>query len=283
MWPAAKAPASPAGPSSELVLQKGFGRRVVREADGSTVRKTFHSGSLADRQRTAAEELSRLIRFSAALADVPGASCPVPSGPVLEPEPGYRMSWVAGEDLVDHLDRRVLPEEDLAEIGRTIARALVAYVSAVAEPYWDLKLGNILLRPDGDLVFVDFGPPQDHEVPPGPETPYETSVGNLLANLVFESARPRSFLHRRMHRQSAGVAATLVDALREGGQPLREEVLLAAAQRAYRRSTFGRRSLARTAWYATAGRAIALPVRTAAGVVGPASLRAAEPVDKPPG
>jgi hypothetical protein len=272
MWPAGKVPAPPARPS-EQVLQEGYGRCVVRETDGSTVRKTFSAGSRAERERTAAEELSRLTRFSAALVDVPGARCPMPLGPVLEPEPGYRMSWVAGEDLVDHLDRRTLPEEELAGIGRTIARALVAYVAAVGEPYWDLKLGNILVSPDVDLVFVDFGPPQDHEVPPGPETPYETSVGNLLANLVFESARPRAFLHRRVHRQSAGVATALVDGLREGGQPLREDMLLAAARREYRRSTFGRRSPARTAWYATAGRVIALPVRTPAGVVGPASLR----------
>jgi len=263
----------PSTPASERVLQEGFGRRVVREAHGLSVRKTFSAGPLAERQRTAAEELSRLTRFSAALVDVPGASCPRPLGPVLEPEPGYRMSWAEGEDLVDYLDRRAVPQEELREMGRTIARALGAYVSAVAEPYSDLKLGNILLGPDGVLTFVDFGPPQDHEVPPDSETAYETSVGNLLANLVFESARPRAFLHRRMHRQSAIVATALVDALREGGQPLRGDILLAAARRAYRRSTFGRRGLARTAWYATAGRAIALPVRTPAGVVGPASLR----------
>jgi hypothetical protein len=246
---------------------------VVREAGGRTVRKSFSTGSRTERERAAADELSRLARFSAALVDVPGAGSPQPVGLVHEPEPGFRMSWVDGESLVDHLSRRALPEEVLTGMGRTIARALDAYVSAVGEPYSDIKLGNILIGPDGVLTFLDFGPPQDYEVSPSAETAYETSVGNLLANLVFESARPRAFLHRRMHRQSAVVVTALVDTLREAGRPLREDLLLAAARRAYRRSTFGRRNLTRTAWYATAGRAIAIPVRTSAGVVGPASLR----------
>jgi hypothetical protein len=273
MRPRSTGPTLPHASVSERVLQKGHGRRVVREAGGQTVRKSFSTGSRAESEQAAAEELSRLVRFSAALVDVPGADCPRPLGPVLAPEPGYLMSWVEGEILVDHLSRRVVPEEELREMGRTIARALGAYVTAVQEPYSDLKLGNILVGPGGVLTFVDFGPPQDYEVPPGSETAYETSVGNLLASLVFESARPRSFLHRRMHRQGAVVATALVHALREAGRPLREDLLIASARRAYRRSTFGRRSLTRTAWYATAGRAIAISVRTPAGLVGPASLR----------
>ncbi len=273
MWPGGKALASPAPPASEQVLQEGFGRRIVREADDLSVRKTFTAGPWAERQRMAAEELARLTRFSAALAGVPGASCPRPLGLVQGPEPGYRMSWVEGHDLAEYLDRRAVPEEELTGTGLIIARALQAYICAVGEPYYDLKVGNVLVCPGGDLAFVDFGPPQDEAVPSGADAAYETSVGNFLANLVFESARPRRVFHRRLHRQGAVVAIALVDALREAGQPLREDVLLPAARGAYRRCTFDRGSLSRTAWYATAGRLTACPVRTPVGVVGPASLR----------
>ena len=63
------------------------------------------------------------------------------------------------------------------------------------------------------------------------------------------------------------------DALVGRGQPLREDLLRAAADHAYRRSTFGRRSPVRTLWYATAGWAVGRRVRTPAGTVGPRPYR----------
>src|SRR3954453_8523340 len=84
------------GPPPERVLQEGAGRRIVPEAGGLTARKTFTTGPRAERERTAADELSRLSRFSAALADVPGATCPRPLGGVDDRGPGCGVSWVGG-------------------------------------------------------------------------------------------------------------------------------------------------------------------------------------------
>ena len=248
---------------SEQSLQEGFGRRVVLEADGRSVRKTFHDGTMLERQRLADEEMSRLVRFRAALTQVPGATCPEPLGPVEGAPPGFRMSWIQGEHLMEHLDRRAEYAGRPADIGVTIAAALMAYVEAVGEPYHDLKHDNILVRPSGELAFLDLGLPQDY-VPPDPaDSPYEASVANLLASLVFESARPKWLLHRRLHRQSALLAEALVAALRDSGATVRGDRLFAAAKRAYLRVTFHRGRPSRTAWYATvgwvAGRGVRLP------------------------
>lgn len=269
------APVSEEHPPGEHVLQAESGRRVVREAGGRTVRKTFSTGPAAQRERTAADELSRLARFAAALADVPGASCPRPLGAVGGREPGYRMSWVEGEGLVLHLARRALREEDLARWGRTIAAALRAYVASVGEPYEDLKLDNILVAPDGTLAFVDMGLPQGRRPEARVGSPFEVSVGNLLASVVFESARPRWLLRRRLHRQSVAVAAAVVTALAEHGQPLRGDLVADAARGAYLRSTFDRGSWVRSIWYGTVGRAVGRRVRTNGAVIGPVGWRSA--------
>ncbi len=264
-------PAAP--PASDRVLQEGAGRRVVHEAGGRTVRKTFSTGPAADGERMAVAEMSRLARFSAALVDEPVASCPRPLELVHDPEPGYRMTWVEGEDLADHLTDRTVPDDRLVDIGRTIARALHAYVTAVGEPYHDLKLGNVLVAPGGDLVFVDVGPPQGDLRPADADDAYEVSVGNLLASVVFDSARPLWFVRGRMRRQNAAVAAAVVDTLGQEVRPLRGDVLKLAAEHAYRRNTFGRGSAPRTLWYATVGRAVGRRVRTSAVAVGPVPLR----------
>lgn len=252
----------------ERLLQEGPGRRIVVEA-GGTVRKTFTG---ADAQRTAAAELARLTRFAAALADVPGVSCPRPLGPVEDPGPGYRMSWVDGVDLCEHL-RRPVPPAELDRLGRTIGAVLRTYVEAVGEPYTDLKLGNVLVGRDGALAFCDVGLP-DGAVPPLDATgAAEVSVGNLLASLLFDSARPGWFWRRRVHRQSAVLAAALVAGFADAGRPLDPDALRAATDQAYRRITFDRRSPLRTAWYATAGRLLGIRLRTSAGVLRPAPYR----------
>lgn len=258
---------------AEEVLQQGSGRRTVREADGVAVRKTFTAGSLEERIRMADDELARLDRFHAALAGVPGATCPRPLGRIDGPAPGYRMSWVEGEDLAVHLDRRRVPDAELARMGRTIAVALRAYVAALGEPYYDLKIGNVLVAPTGDLGFVDVGLPEGAVPPVAEDTAYEVSVGNLLASMVFDSGRPLYFFRRRYHRQSGVVAAALVAALQDAGRPLHSDHLLAETERAYRRNTFGRGSPVRTLWYASVGRLVGRRFRTAAGVVGPVPFR----------
>jgi hypothetical protein len=247
----------------ERVLQTGFGRHVVLAEGGHVVRKTFHAGTEEQRRRLATDEYSRLQVFWAALDQIPEVTCPQPLGMVEKPAPGFDMAWVEGTKLIDHLAAERLPDGDLVALAARIATALRVYVETVKEPYSDLKLDNVLLVASGSLAFLDLGVPQDAAPPADDESPYESSVGNLLASLVFESARPKRFLRRRLHQQSVRVAAALVSTLLEGGVRLRTGPLLAAARRAYLRSTFDRGGVVRTAWYATvgwvAGRRVGLP------------------------
>ncbi|MGY1688910.1 hypothetical protein [Geodermatophilus sp. SYSU D01105] len=181
------------------------------------------------------------------------------------------MSRIEGQPLMDHLARTELHDERLGELAAAVATALRVYVEAVREPYHDLKLDNVMLQPSGALAFLDFGRPQGH-VPSEDRVDdalYESSVANLLASLVFESARPKRLVRRRLHRQSAAMATALVVALADRGTALHPERLVHEARRAYLRSTFGRRSVARTAWYATVGWAVGRRVRLPEGRVGP--------------
>jgi len=255
---------------------------VVLEADGRTVRKTFHGGTPDGRRRSADEELFRMARFRAALPEGAGVTCPRPRGPVDTPDPGLRMSWIAGEPLIEYLARRVLRDDEIARLASIIATGLRTYIDAVGEPYHDFKLDNMLVEPSGAVAFVDFGLPDRH-VPPDPgHSPYEVSMGSLLGSLVFESARPKQLVRRLLHRQSAAVAVALVVELRDGGATLRGDHLSAAARRTYVRSTFGRCSRAHSAWYATVGRTAGYRVRLPEGRFGPVGRGAASAVTSPP-
>ncbi|MGY1703998.1 hypothetical protein ACI79C_05440 [Geodermatophilus sp. SYSU D00697] len=201
-----------------------------------------------------------------------GVTCPQPLGVVEGPHPGFRMSRIEGQPLMDHLARTELSVERLGALAAAVATALRLYVETVGEPYHDLKLDNVMLEPSGALAFLDFGRPLGHVPSDGVDALYESSVANLLASLVFESARPKRLANRRLHRQSASMATALVVALADRGSALDPERLLHEARRAYVRSTFGRRSVARTAWYATVGWAVGRRVRLSDGRFGPVPL-----------
>jgi hypothetical protein len=244
----------------------------VLEEDGTVVRKTFHDGAA---EELAAAELTRLERFAAALESVEGATCPQPLGRVDDP-PGFRMRFVEGASFLAVLGVAPIDDAQLAAYAGVMAAALDAYVDAVGEPYRDFKLDNVLLDESEALVFLDVGDPQDAGEPAPGDSPYEISVGNFVASLVFESARPRGLLAQRTaHQRSSRLAVLLAQELRARGRELRADRLAAAARRDYVRSTFGRRSPARTVWYGTVGLAAGCRVPLPGAPVGPVAPWAA--------
>ena len=67
------------------------------------------------------------------------------------------LEWVEGESLQKRLDgRRRLPAEETARVGAAVADALHS-LHLQDTVHLDLKPDNILLRPDGTAVLVDFG------------------------------------------------------------------------------------------------------------------------------
>lgn len=233
------------------------------------MRKTFQDGPRAEDERRARAELGRLERFAVALADVPGAACPQPLELLSDP-PGLRMAHAPGANLFELLGRRRFDAGARERLATTMAAAVVAYVGALGEPLPDFKFDNLLYDEATDtLTFVDLGAPQDALAPEPGLSAYEISVGDMLASVVFQSARPRNALHRRQHAQSVALAVAVVCALRAAGAaPLRDPELVRAQATAYRRCAYGR-SARRNAWYTVAGPVLGRRIALGSATVGP--------------
>ena len=104
------------------------------------------------------EPRRRLVREAERLARVhhPGvvrvhAAGELPEGPYLV------MDLVEGETLAELLTRRgSLPPEEAGALALRLAEALAA-LHAAGLVHRDLKPGNVLIRPDGSPVLIDFG------------------------------------------------------------------------------------------------------------------------------
>jgi serine/threonine protein kinase len=71
-------------------------------------------------------------------------------------QPYIVMERIEGTSLKDWADRSPIPPTEVAALGAAIATALHA-LHAQEVIHLDLKPANILLRPDGSAVLVDFG------------------------------------------------------------------------------------------------------------------------------
>jgi hypothetical protein len=180
------------------------------------------------------------------------------------------MAHAPGTNLFELLGGRLIDGAARERLATPIAAAVGAYVGALGEPLPDFKFDNLLYDAATETVtFVDFGAPQDAVAPAPGLSPYEISVGDMLASVVFQSARPRHALDRRRHAQSVALAVAVVGALRAAGAgPLRDAELAAATTAAYRRCALGR-STRRNAWYATAGYALGRRIALGSVTVGP--------------
>jgi serine/threonine protein kinase len=79
-------------------------------------------------------------------------------------QPYIVMERLPGETLLPQLKNLPLPVEKVAELGARIADALVA-LHAQGAVHLDLKPSNIMFRPSGEAVLVDYGLAHHRELP----------------------------------------------------------------------------------------------------------------------
>lgn len=71
-------------------------------------------------------------------------------------QPYLVMEHVQGQSLKDWVERAPLPPEEVAALGAAIATAVHA-LHAQEAIHLDLKPANVIVRPDGSAVLIDFG------------------------------------------------------------------------------------------------------------------------------
>jgi nucleotide-binding universal stress UspA family protein len=71
-------------------------------------------------------------------------------------QPYIVMEHVEGECLAERVEKLPLPPEEVARVGAAVATAL-ASLHQQEVVHLDVKPSNLILRPSGEAVFVDFG------------------------------------------------------------------------------------------------------------------------------
>ena len=144
----------------------GLGRSVaIKQLQGTVDPRAL------ERFRREGELLSRLRHPGVvAVLELGGA----PEGPFLVQE------LVAGESLDKVLRRGPLPVRPAARIVRDVADALAA-VHAAGMLHRDLKPHNVILRPDGTPVLIDFGLARDEQAE------RLTRTGEVMGSLAYMS------------------------------------------------------------------------------------------------
>jgi nucleotide-binding universal stress UspA family protein len=108
------------------------------------------------------------------------------------------MEKVQGDSLRGLLDELPLPPERVAAIGASVARALQD-IHRQHVLHLDLKPANIMLRPNGEAVFLDFGLSRHDELPDllGEESDVPMGTGAYMSpEQVFgERTEPRSDIY----------------------------------------------------------------------------------------
>jgi nucleotide-binding universal stress UspA family protein len=145
--------------------------------DGVRVEARIHSGGMADIYRVSGPDLgfpllmkvprlgptepaSAVVSFEVERmvhAALKGKHVPrfVAAGDVTR-RPHLVMELVEGKSLAEWVERAPLPPDEVARLGAAIATALDS-VHLQEAIHLDLKPGNVIIRPDGDAVLVDFG------------------------------------------------------------------------------------------------------------------------------
>jgi nucleotide-binding universal stress UspA family protein len=147
------------------------------EVDGFAIGELFHAGPLARIYRVSGRDLrARALMKVPTTAAGEGASGMLGfetearvlgalSGPhvprllavgELVREPYLVMEWIEGESLEARRRRGPLPVAEVAALGAAVADALHS-VHLQGAIHLDLKPDNVILRPDGSAVLVDFG------------------------------------------------------------------------------------------------------------------------------
>jgi protein-serine/threonine kinase len=86
------------------------------------------------------------------------------------------MEHIPGESLRPRLDDAPLPPEEVADIGARVATAL-ADLHRQHVVHLDIKPSNIVFRPDGTAVLVDFGLSRHEQLPDLLEEEFSLPMG----------------------------------------------------------------------------------------------------------
>ena len=244
------------------VLREAPDRLVRLEGDGATVRKVYRGADPGVQWRCAREEHGRLLLLWEHLGTRPGLACPRPVALEPGPPPALRMTVAPGDPLLEVLERPC-PLTRRRAIAVRMADAIEAFVACLGVPWDDFHLRNLRYRDnDGLLSLIGVGPTPDVV---DLTDPFNTSVGNLVAGIAFEAARPRGIWRWRLRRQSVEVAQLMVAELRRRGRPLPLGPVGEMALRRYEKLTAD--GPVRRAWYRGAG-LVASPVAFVERIVG---------------
>lgn len=94
----------------------------------------------------------------------------------LAAEPWLVMEWIGGPRLADSAARAPLPAAEVARLGAAVASALHA-LHRQNVLHLDLKPSNVLFRPSGEAVLVDFGLARHLQLPDLVEEEFHAPVG----------------------------------------------------------------------------------------------------------
>ena len=114
------------------------------------------------------------------------------------------MAWDLRSNLGDEIDRallaNVLPPEEVADIGARVATALAA-LHRQHVVHLDIKPSNIMFRPDGTAVLVDFGLSRHELLPDLLEEEFSLPMGTMgtdwRLNCHFCTCSPSLALRKR--------------------------------------------------------------------------------------
>jgi eukaryotic-like serine/threonine-protein kinase len=108
--------------------------------------------------RSSVEEDERFVREARVLSELthPSIVRYVAHGTTTQGQPFLAMEWLEGEDLAGRLLRTGLTVGESLTVVRRLAEGLAtAHDRGVV--HRDVKPSNVVRRPDGSYVFVDFG------------------------------------------------------------------------------------------------------------------------------
>jgi eukaryotic-like serine/threonine-protein kinase len=185
-----------------------------------------------------------------------------------EAQPYIVMEYIEGATLRSRLDESPLPASEVAAIGAAIAEALhdLHHQHVI---HLDVKPSNIMFRPDGHVVLIDYGLARHEKLPdllaeefrlPLGTSPYISPEQVLyvrddprsdlfaLGATLYHTWPPGSALSARPLRSPACASACT-------GRPFRHECSTRTARRGCRRSSC-------TAWRSTRNNATARPRRS---------------------
>ncbi|HET9700783.1 MAG TPA: bifunctional serine/threonine-protein kinase/universal stress protein [Burkholderiales bacterium] len=94
----------------------------------------------------------------------------------LATEPWLVMEWIEGPRLADSAARAPLPAEEVARLGVALASALHG-LHRQNVLHLDLKASNVVFRPSGEAVLVDFGLARHLQLPDLVEEEFHAPVG----------------------------------------------------------------------------------------------------------